>query len=860
MAGEQIADQGAQVAQAGANQAPEARDLCVVTAADASISVPVMAAVGDPDGDAVEISFIGTPGSGEVRIEPDGSLMFLPDQAGLQRFEYRVSDGRGGTDAGEITAFVNPVAAELDPPVLAGLGDQELGRIARACTSGIADTMVTLEGQRIRIEDMTPGERVDVIAEPGQQIELISRDFVSATYLVVDGGLLVITPNGNITYFSGFVAAAESDAPPRIAVADGPAVASNRLLDSLQPIAEPAVGEADQAVGRLPSPETGPAHWGGANFTAYDPGSIGPGLEPLGPLLPTALGLGTPPLLDTNTAFLGDRGGDDFGTAPSEPPPVTPEPPPEPTNRPPTLTVSTSISAEVGEITMPIGFVSGLPFPALEEGVAVDPARINGVDQANLTLGPSADARIIFRSEVAGADNALGVVLLGEDGELVSPQIVFPRVEDGPDGPLRAGDEVRLSDLYTDGELAPGVRFAFFVIADGFTLNGDLGDAPLVFLSDGDPATVDDVAPELFVVMPDGSLEPVQGELLHTASTSADPLVNPLNDSGQGQVLSGLESDTSGLTITFEDLALDGSDGDFNDVTFEVLLEPATVSSLDFLQFDVAVDAQIDNDDDLAGATAAITDGFQAGDTLLVDPSLLDGVTLVEDPSGRSLEFVGEASVATYLEILRSIQLDPASGEGTREITFRLEDAGGNFSDPVTVAVNLTTEGADFGDDGDNILVGEFGVNDAIAGRGGNDILIGFSGDDVLDGGLGNDNLLGGSGDDLLIGGPGRDAISGGAGADRHLYFTLAERGDSIFGFNADEGDVLDIGELLGDGATTGDIDDFVRFDAADSDVEVNVDQDGSGDAFSFVTLVTLIDPTGVTTVQESAENGTLVA
>jgi Ca2+-binding RTX toxin-like protein len=853
MAGEQIADQGVQVAQARANQAPEARDLCVVTAADAPISVPVTAAAGDPDGDAVQISLIGTPGSGEVRIEPDGSLTFLPDQAGLQRFEYRVSDGRGGTDTAEMMAFVNPIAAELDPPVMAGLGDQELGRIARACTSGIADSMVTLEGQRIRIEDMTPGERVDVIAEPGQQIELISRDFVSATYLVVDGGLLVITPNGNIAYFSGFVAAADSDAPPRIAIADGPAVASNRLLDSLQPIAEPAAGEADQAVARLPSPETGPAHWGGANFTPYDPGSIGPGLEPLGPLLPTALGLGTPPLLDTNPAFFGDRGGDDFGTAPSEPPP-------EPTNRPPTLSVSTSIGAEVGEITVPIGFVSGLPFPALEEGVAVDQARINGVDQANLTLGPSADARIIFRDEVAAFENTLGVVLLGEDGELVSPQIVFPRVEDGPDGPLRAGDEIRLSDLYTDGELAAGVRFAFFVIADGFRLNGDLGDAQLVFLSDGDPATIDDVAPDLFVVMPDGSLELVRGQLVHSASTSADPLVNPLNDGGQGQVLSGLESDTSGLTITFEDIALNRSDGDFNDVTFEVLLEPGTVSSLGFLQFDVAVDAEIDNDDDLAGATAAITDGFQTGDTLLVDSSLLDGVTLIEDPSGRSLEFAGEASVATYLEILRSIQLDPASGEGTREITFRLEDAGGNFSDPVTVAVNLTTEGADFGDDGDNILVGEFGVNDAIAGRGGNDILIGFSGDDVLDGGLGNDNLFGGSGDDLLIGGPGRDAISGGAGADRHLYFTLAERGDSIFGFNADEGDVLDIGELLGDAATPDNIDDFVRYEAADGDVEVNVDQDGSGDAFGFVTLVTLIDPTGVTTAQESAENGTLVA
>jgi hypothetical protein len=75
---------------------------------------------------------------------------------------------------------------------------------------------VRLEGSEIRIEDMAPGERVEVIAEPGQRIELHSKDFVSASYLVVDSGLLVVKPNGNVAYFSGFVAAAESGAPPTV--------------------------------------------------------------------------------------------------------------------------------------------------------------------------------------------------------------------------------------------------------------------------------------------------------------------------------------------------------------------------------------------------------------------------------------------------------------------------------------------------------------------------------------------------------------------------------------------------------------------------------------------------------------------
>jgi Bacterial Ig domain/RTX calcium-binding nonapeptide repeat (4 copies) len=871
MADEQSADQGVQLAQTGANRPPAAGDACAVTAEGTPIDIPVLADASDPDGDPLRILSASEPSSGQVEITPDDTLAFAAERPGLQRFAYQVGDGRGGGDTGEVVVFVNPVTAELDPPVLAGLSDRELSQIARACTSGVADQLVRLEGPAIRIEDMAPGERIQAITEPGQQIELQSRDFVSATYLVVDGGLLAITPNGNVAYFSGFVAAAESEAPPMITVAGGPAVASDRLLAALEPIAEPAAGEA---VGLLPSPETGPEHWGGANFAPYDPGSIGPGLEALGPLLPTALGFGMPPLLENAGATdLGGDGEEGPGAAPPGGEPPGEEPPgptpPEQENLPPTLSLGADVSAEVGEITRPVGFVSAQPFPALSEGRAIDLGLVNGVDPGNLTLGPAAEARIIFRDEFAALQNTLGVVLVGEGGELIEPRIVFARVEHADrdptfvsarpgGGPLQPGDEIRLSELYPDVELAPGDQFAFFTIVHGFQLNGDLSDLELVFQSGGRPATIGDTAPDLFIVGEDGSLEPVQGRLFHSATVSDDPLANPLNNGGSGQVLSGLEADTSGLTITFEDLVLNSGDNDFNDLTFEALVEPSMVSSLDFLRLNVALDATIDSDDDLAGATVTISDGFQAGDMLLLDTSLLDGVELIADPSGRSLELVGEAPVATYVEILRSLQLDPASVAGTREITFRLEDAGGLRSENARVAVNLTVEDAELGDDGNDILAGEFGVNDAISGRGGNDVLFGFSGDDVLDGGLGNDELHGGSGDDLLIGGPGSDELSGGAGADRHLYFTLAERGDRLSGFNADEGDTLDFSELFEGAATADDIEAFVRFDPAGGDVGVSVDQDGPGAAFDFIGMATLVDPTGVTTAQEAADNGAL--
>ena len=81
----------------------------------------------------------------------------------------------------------------------------------------------------------------------------------------------------------------------------------------------------------------------------------------------------------------------------------------------------------------------------------------------------------------------------------------------------------------------------------------------------------------------------------------------------------------------------------------------------------------------------------------------------------------------------------------------------------------------------------------------------------------------------------------------------------TIFGFDADDGDTLDFSELFGGAATPDDIDPFVRYEAAGSDVEVSVDQDGSGTAFAFIAMATLVDPTGVTTAQDAVDNGSLV-
>jgi hypothetical protein len=80
------------------------------------------------------------------------------------------------------------------------------------------------------------------------------------------------------------------------------------------------------------------------------------------------------------------------------------------------------VTAQVGEVTVPIDFVTAPPFPTnLSERSAVDLSLINGVDPRNLVLGAEPDATITFRNEIAAFKNTLGVVLIGADGTVRRP-------------------------------------------------------------------------------------------------------------------------------------------------------------------------------------------------------------------------------------------------------------------------------------------------------------------------------------------------------------------------------------------------------------------------------------------------------
>lgn len=141
-------------------------------------------------------------------------------------------------------------------------------------------------------------------------------------------------------------------------------------------------------------------------------------------------------------------------------------------------------------------------------------------------------------------------------------------------------------------------------------------------------------------------------------------------------------------------------------------------------------------------------------------------------------------------------------GEGNDELRGGEGDDvlfGGSGNDDLYGAEGNDVAWAGLGNDlvnganGDDVLGGGNG-DDEVSGGAGNDIIYGGNNDDEVNGDGGNDTLYGGAGDDVITGGKGDDQLAGGAGADTFV-FGDADGDDSIWGFNGDEGDQLDVGD-----------------------------------------------------------------
>ena len=144
------------------------------------------------------------------------------------------------------------------------------------------------------------------------------------------------------------------------------------------------------------------------------------------------------------------------------------------------------------------------------------------------------------------------------------------------------------------------------------------------------------------------------------------------------------------------------------------------------------------------------------GSTLYVIGSALNDVIKLTKTNGSNSSIVVDARLNGQSQALQSFPINQIQ-------TIVIQLAAG--TDTATIAGSIIALATIDGGTGNDVLNAGGGTTTLIGGPG-NDQLNGNSGNDLLDGGDGDDTLSGGSGNDLLRGGAGTDSMSGQNGAD----------------------------------------------------------------------------------------------
>jgi len=192
----------------------------------------------------------------------------------------------------------------------------------------------------------------------------------------------------------------------------------------------------------------------------------------------------------------------------------------------------------------------------------------------------------------------------------------------------------------------------------------------------------------------------------------------------------------------------------------------------------------------------------------------------ISEHDGRTGAYglVVEGAVQTTQQLTDNSDDHPGSPSGTI--------LGGKGSD----FINLGSAESAYGEQGNDVIVGNGGANgisggignDTLYGGGGFDFLNGDAGDDILYGSSGGNFLRGGPGNDIVIGGDSSDAIFGGPGKD---YLTGGKLADSfIFSRTSDSKHATR--DIITDFET--DVDTIVL-------VEIDAKPGGADNAFKFI-------------------------
>ncbi len=96
---------------------PVANPDTAITLENVPVVVDVLTNDMDPNGDTISLLSVGSPTNGTVAIQPDTTLFYQPatNFAGLDGFDYLITDGHGNFATGVVQVMVKPVAA---PPTI----------------------------------------------------------------------------------------------------------------------------------------------------------------------------------------------------------------------------------------------------------------------------------------------------------------------------------------------------------------------------------------------------------------------------------------------------------------------------------------------------------------------------------------------------------------------------------------------------------------------------------------------------------------------------------------------------------------------------------------------------------------------
>ncbi len=392
----------------------------------------------------------------------------------------------------------------------------------------------------------------------------------------------------------------------------------------------------------------------------------------------------------------------------------------------------------------------------------------------------------------------------------------------GPFNPDISQDDIAIAvkDLFeflSQNEFAPLENFldsmAISLNLGTFSINGNLGAVDAIIDNLNDNIVIDIgpfdwgsllnnysqlsfLYPELTQTEIADSLRNVMELLSNNALADLAQIVNPLDIAFtmQNFVIEGnLEAFDAIIDNVSDQLVLDIAPFDVWSSTL-TLITQSGVANPELSQQDI--------NDAIRDMMGTLEDNELADITQLIDMQIVDGVLL---------EFAGNDNF-----------------DGVDAILSALDDTALTLvsTDTLEQDFNVT-----LGSNSDDFILSFNGSTEAIYGLDGDDYILGVFGDNYLSGGDGDDtiiDLLGG--DDVLYGGNGDDLLIAGFGADTFVFKESDTGTDTIIGFKKNQGDKLDLSDLLDNYNPLQDaIEDFIILTTDRGNLTVSVDSDGTG-------------------------------